>query len=131
MTDTILSGIKDFASSINDYISAGIIILSAILLNFLAPDVPMKLTRKLLWLSVVIALWVTFVQPYQADLERLIIVFFTIFLYKILTEQAAIFISQAFLFLVTFKIFVWFFDIGHPNETQSLPHAEGFSSRRV
>ncbi len=120
-----------FLNSISEYISAGIIILSAILLNFLAPDVPMNLTRKLLWLSVVIALWMTFVEPYQADLQRFIICIFTIFLYRIMTEDAAIFIYQAFLFLVTFKIFVWFFDIKAPNEQKSLPHAQGFTSRPV
>lgn len=132
MTDSLLSSIVGFASSMNEYIAAIIAVLAGIAISLFAGDLPLEMGKKMLWITLIIATWSVFVAPYQLALQRVIMYFLSLFIYPVLTEDAAIFIHQAVIFYITYTLFVWFFDIKEKNnEAASLPHAQGFSSRPV
>ncbi len=117
----ILSTIAQYAAGV----ATGIGVL---LLLYLAPGVPLGWLKKLLWLSVVIAIWIVFVGPYQNDLKTWMICELSIFVFPLLTEQTVILISQLVTFLITWRLFEWILEVQGP---QAAPKDSQFKQRKV
>lgn len=118
-------------TEISNWLSAAILLLSSIFLMLLAPDLALGWIKKLLWLSIILAVWMVFVQPYLNDLKAFFICIFTYSGYMFVTSDTMVFLNQCLLFLVTFKLFSWLFDTKGPERNEELPRAPGFSTRKL
>ncbi len=103
-------------TDIRQALAASLVILGSLALLYLAPGLPIAWMKKALWLSVVIAVWAVLVQPYIDNLKIFAIIVLSVFVYPMLTESTVIFLEQAIMFLVTFKLFMWVFEIHAPHE---------------
>lgn len=120
----------NFLQSIAQYSAAMVTLLGSLLLLFLAPGLAIGWLKKLLYMSIAVALWILFVSPYQNDLETFAICLLSVFVYKILTEATVTFIGQIAGFVITWRLFTWLFEVdksisGHPEQ------AKGFKSSKV
>lgn len=123
---------NELLSNIKDYLAAGAVVLTALPLLLFAKDLTVDWGKKLIHLGIAVALWMTIFQPYAKDLQTLAICVLSVFWYKIIPEDTAIFLVQIFLFTVTWGLFRWIFKVDHPNQQQEgTPTAAGFTSRRL
>lgn len=118
----------EFLSNINDYIAAIAVILASLPLLIIARDLTIDWAKKLIYLSIIVAIWHVFFTPYAVDLQTLVIIILTIMPYQLITESTAILIEQVFLFMVTLNLFRWMFKVENPHEG-SISTGKGFSSR--
>lgn len=110
-----------FLTNISHLIETAIVLVSSMFLLMLAPGLTVDFLKKLIYLSVGIALWMVFVAAFGNDLKEWTIIVFSTVLYKILTEDTVIFIYQCFLFLVTAKMLFWFLGVGSRHHEAATP----------
>jgi hypothetical protein len=121
----------DILNTIQQYAAGAVAVLGSLLLLFIAPGLPITWLKKLLWIAVIIGIWMQFVNPYANDLKTIMICVLSVFVYKMLTEGTLVFVYQCVLFLVTFKLFTWLFEIERPRGDSEISHAPGFKSSKV
>lgn len=62
---------------------------------------------KIIVLSILMAFWYLFVEPYAQDLLTVMQWYLNMTLYRVLPEQAASFVSSMFVLYSTFTVFKW------------------------
>jgi len=120
----------DALENIKSAIEVSIIALSTLFLVMVAPGEAFGWLKKILILTLVLQIFALFV-PSLEGFQVFMMYVMNLAPYKMFPESSWIFIQQMFVLFVTWQILLWVVGKQHTNSNESMPRAEGFTTRSL